>query len=29
MRTTWWPNIMQLTTIRALTKLEFAYGLAS
>ncbi len=26
---TWWPNIMQQTTIRALTKLEFAYGLAS
>ncbi len=25
----WWPNIMQQTTIRALTKLEFAYGLAS
>ena len=24
----WWPNIMQQTTIRALTKLEFAYGLA-
>ncbi len=23
----WWPNIMQQTTIRALTKLEFAYGL--
>ncbi len=29
MRTSWWPNIMQQTTIRALTKLEFAYGLAS
>ncbi len=27
--TAWWPNIMQQTTIRALTKLEFAYGLAS
>ena len=26
---TWWPNIMQQTTIRALTKLEFAYGLAT
>ncbi len=25
----WFPNIMQQTTIRALTKLEFAYGLAS
>jgi 4-hydroxyphenylacetate 3-monooxygenase len=24
----WWPNIMQQTTRRALTKLEFAYGLA-
>ena len=24
----WWPNIMQQTTGRALTKLEFAYGLA-
>ncbi len=23
----WWPNIMKQTTIRALTKLEFAYGL--
>ncbi len=23
----WWPNIMQQTTIRALTKLEFTYGL--
>ncbi len=23
----WWPNIMQQTTIRGLTKLEFAYGL--
>jgi 4-hydroxyphenylacetate 3-monooxygenase len=29
MPTAWWPNIMQQTTIRALTKLEFAYGLAS
>jgi aromatic ring hydroxylase len=27
--TAWWPNVMQQTTIRALTKLEFAYGLAS
>ena len=27
--TAWWANIMQQTTIRALTKLEFAYGLAS
>jgi 4-hydroxyphenylacetate 3-monooxygenase len=27
--TAWWPNIMQQTTIRAYTKLEFAYGLAS
>ena len=27
--TSWWPNIMQQTTIRALTKLEFAYGLAN
>jgi aromatic ring hydroxylase len=26
-RSSWWPNIMQQTTIRALTKLEFAYGL--
>ena len=26
--TGWWANIMQQTTIRALTKLEFAYGLA-
>jgi len=25
----WWPNIMQQTTIRALTKLEFAYSLAA
>jgi 4-hydroxyphenylacetate 3-monooxygenase oxygenase component len=29
MRVSWWPNIMQQTTIRALCKLEFAYGLAS
>jgi aromatic ring hydroxylase len=29
MPSSWWPNIMQQTTIRALTKLEFAYGLAS
>jgi 4-hydroxyphenylacetate 3-monooxygenase len=29
MRTAWYPNVMQQTTIRALTKLEFAYGLAS
>jgi 4-hydroxyphenylacetate 3-monooxygenase len=27
--TSWWANIMQQTTIRALTKLEFAYGLAT
>lgn len=26
-KSAWWPNIMQQTTIRALTKLEFAYGL--
>ncbi|MGH1488134.1 MAG: 4-hydroxyphenylacetate 3-hydroxylase N-terminal domain-containing protein [Acidimicrobiales bacterium] len=25
----WWPNVMQQTTIRALTKLEFAYGLVN
>lgn len=25
----WWPNIMQQTTTRALTKLEFAFGLAT
>jgi aromatic ring hydroxylase len=25
----WWANIMQQTTARALTKLEFAYGLAT
>jgi 4-hydroxyphenylacetate 3-monooxygenase len=29
LRTAWYPNVMQQTTIRALTKLEFAYGLAS
>ena len=29
MASTWWPNVMQQTTIRALTKLEFCYGLAS
>lgn len=29
MKTTWWPNIMQQTMIRAQTKLEFAWGLAS
>ena len=28
MPSAWWPNIMQQTTLRALTKLEFAYGLA-
>jgi 4-hydroxyphenylacetate 3-monooxygenase len=28
MPSSWWPNIMQQTTIRALTKLEFTYGLA-
>jgi 4-hydroxyphenylacetate 3-monooxygenase len=27
--TSWWANIMQQTTIRAVTKLEFAYGLAT
>lgn len=27
MPSSWWPNIMQQTTIRALTKMEFAYGL--
>jgi aromatic ring hydroxylase len=26
-RSMWWPNITHQTTIRALTKLEFAYGL--
>ena len=29
MKTSWWPNIMQQTMIRAQTKLEFAYGLAT
>ena len=29
MMRSWFPNIMQQTTIRAYTKLEFAYGLAS
>jgi aromatic ring hydroxylase len=29
MPSSWWPNIMQQTTIRALTKLEFAYALAT
>lgn len=29
MRTSWWPNIMQQTTVRALTKLEFAWGVAT
>lgn len=29
MKTSWWPNIMQQTMIRAETKLEFAYGLAA
>ena len=29
MKTTWWPNLMQQTMIRAQTKLEFAWGLAS
>ena len=29
MATGWYPNIMQQTMIRAQTKLEFAYGLAS
>src|SRR5262245_53422953 len=29
MKTTWWPNIMQQTMIRAQTKLEFAWGLGS
>src|SRR5262245_15618476 len=28
MKTSWWPNIMQQTMIRAETKLAFAYGLA-
>ncbi len=29
MKTTWWPNMMQQTMIRAQTKLEFAWGLAN
>jgi 4-hydroxyphenylacetate 3-monooxygenase oxygenase component len=29
MKTSWWPNVMQQTMIRAETKLEFAYGLTS
>jgi aromatic ring hydroxylase len=29
MSQTWWHNIMQQTTIRALTKLEFAWGIAT
>ena len=29
MKTSWWPNIMQQTMIRAQTKLEFAHGLAA
>jgi aromatic ring hydroxylase len=29
MKTSWWPNIMQQTMIRAQTKLEFAWGLAT
>lgn len=29
MKTSWWPNIMQQTMIRAQTKLEFAYGLTA
>ena len=29
MSRSWWPNIMQQTTIRALTRLEFAWGLAT
>jgi 4-hydroxyphenylacetate 3-monooxygenase len=29
MGTSWWGNIMQQTSIRALTKLEFAHGLAA
>jgi 4-hydroxyphenylacetate 3-monooxygenase oxygenase component len=29
MSQTWWQNIMQQTTIRALTKLEFAWGIAT
>ena len=27
MTSSWWPNIMQQTTIRAMTKLEFVFGL--
>jgi 4-hydroxyphenylacetate 3-monooxygenase len=29
METSWWPNIMQQTTLRALTKLEFVFGLCN
>ncbi|HEY6983390.1 4-hydroxyphenylacetate 3-hydroxylase family protein [Reyranella sp.] len=29
MKTSWWPNIMQQTMIRAQTKLEFAWSLAT
>ncbi|MCW5747242.1 MAG: 4-hydroxyphenylacetate 3-hydroxylase [Alphaproteobacteria bacterium] len=29
MKSSWWPNIMQQTMIRAQTKLEFAWGLAT
>ncbi len=29
MSQTWWQNIMQQTTIRALTKLQFAWGIAT
>ena len=29
MMKSWWPNIMQQTTVRALTKLEFAWGVAT
>ncbi len=29
MKTSWWPNIMQQTMIRAQTKLEFAWNLAT
>lgn len=28
MAVSWWPNVMQQTTVRALTKLEFSYALA-
>lgn len=28
MRASWYPNVMQQTTVRALTKMEFAYGVA-